>query len=471
MAVSAALFLAACVMSLACDVSPAAGPVIRKVSTNCPLKAGDDLVITVEHTGGKAVIVKGGWLTKPVRVGAPDGRGNPKGADLASPVTIRIPTAEVVEDVYTLAIHVANWATDADVGKPGQGLGAVPHRGFTTTETEVRFRGHVPKGTVKPERTRIVFESRDHVNFPWAVRSPDGTIWLSFSTGTHTRTETGNRLWSLDNGKTWQRPDKHLPGIMTCPMPGGKVMHLQAWAARPVENNVFPMTVRVWPDPRSTTSENRKVRVRIPLPIAALNLHRTLLRRPDGTLLATAYATIDKDGGTVSFCLASRDEGKTWSYLSTIARGRDGKPGREAYCEPAMVQLADGDLLCFLRTGNSGPLMQTRSTDGGKTWDEPRKIAPAGVDPHAIVLSDGTLVVSFGRPGVSLLVDFDGTGQKWDKAVSVYRGMGCGYTSLVEIEPGVLMVLYTESGLLHREGPGPLNRMMAAYVRIRKLGK
>ncbi len=175
-------------------------------------------------------------------------------------------------------------------------------------------------------------------------------------------------------------------------------------------------------------------------PIGMLT-HRSLVRMPNGDLIGTGYGRSDKQPDTSHcFCIISHDEGKTWKYYSTIAEGKS--PGREGFGEPVMLLLANGDLLCHIRTG--GPLLQVRSKDGGKTWSKPKQIADFGVDPDLIQLSNGAVVTSYGRPGVWLNVDFDGTGEEWDKTVEIYSGPGCSYTSLVEIEPGLVALFYGE---------------------------
>ncbi len=64
-------------------------------------------------------------------------------------------------------------------------------------------------------------------------------------------------------------------------------------------------------------------------------------------------------------------------------------------------------------------------------------------------------------------MDFDGTGETWDRTLDVYKGPGCSYTSLVEIEPGLVMLFYTESSFCATNvGFYPLNRLVALYMRI-----
>jgi len=74
------------------------------------------------------------------------------------------------------------------------------------------------------------------------------------------------------------------------------------------------------------------------------------------------------------------------------------------------------------------------------------------------------------NPKITLLVDYEGTGEKWDSEVVLYRGESSGYTSITEVEPGLLMLFYDENAFVSGRKDGgdqfPLNRIMAAYVRI-----
>lgn len=66
-----------------------------------------------------------------------------------------------------------------------------------------------------------------------------------------------------------------------------------------------------------------------------------------------------------SFVLYSDDDGLTWRMSRTTMTA----PGRGAH-EPAIVELQDGRLLCFLRT-TCKCIYKSLSNDGGETWSEP----------------------------------------------------------------------------------------------------
>ncbi len=79
--------------------------------------------------------------------------------------------------------------------------------------------------------------------------------------------------------------------------------------------------------------------------------------------LASRRILVECDDLDSTFCLISDDEGATWH------EGQHVKPAAGGCWEPAAVELKDGRVLMFLRTGLGGQY-QTLSEDGGETWSE-----------------------------------------------------------------------------------------------------
>jgi sialidase-1 len=83
-------------------------------------------------------------------------------------------------------------------------------------------------------------------------------------------------------------------------------------------------------------------------------------------------------------CYLSDDVGRTWQRSSTTL-DRDVDGNRVNFQEPGVVELKDGSLLIFIRT-EEGSQYLTRSSDGGKTWTEPRPseilspLSPASIE-------------------------------------------------------------------------------------------
>ena len=149
---------------------------------------------------------------------------------------------------------------------------------------------------------------------------------------------------------------------------------------------------------------------------------------PDGSLVAVTYPSISATGPPFHFasaCWRSTDRGRTWRMQARIAYAPDEQADakakvRDGFTEPAFTRLRDGSLLAVLRTtdGNGvGPMYQTRSRDGGRTWSRPAVIAANGVLPRLLRLGNGMLVLASGRPGVQLRFSQSGLADDWSDPV------------------------------------------------------
>lgn len=336
---------------------------------------------------------------------------------------------------------------------------------------EYRQRSPLVGGTVSFDDLRTVRKDELPLNFSFAEGFSDGTIWLYHSIGQHVQDERKSSLWSLDNGETWSPPDVEIKTLDTCQLSDGSVISLDVWDAE--IKTTHTGEISRWATPR-TPAQSEAVEIELPFP-AAMLLHRSMVALRGGRLLAIAYGRIDEDDPkSITYLLCSEDNGRTWEYLSRVPKE---SPGTEGFCEPCLLELANGDLICLMRTGgslgewdrreNCGPLMQSKSTDGGRTWSEPVAIASYGVDPHAVKLSDGTIVAAAGRPGVYVLVDFTGTGENWQR-IDIYSGPGSSYTSLVETGPGKVLLFYDESAFCLEKGSGVFNRIVCVEMVICK---
>jgi hypothetical protein len=173
-----------------------------------------------------------------------------------------------------------------------------------------------------------------------------------------------------------------------------------------------------------------------------------VLQNPDGSLIVSAYAnTAYSDPHTPKYgvyAYRSNDYGVTWNSVSTVANDPNIQ-GWNGYCEPTISFTSKGDVLAVMRTGDELPLMQARSTDGGATWGSPTPTGSLGVDPDLLLMSNGVLACSYGRPGNRLMFSADGTGANWSDRLELYEYSGSsstGYTSLAEVAPGKLLMVY-----------------------------
>ncbi len=189
---------------------------------------------------------------------------------------------------------------------------------------------------------------------------------------------------------------------------------------------------------------------------------RSILELPDGSLLAFFYGFWEGDTKYRAVAARSTDQGLTFDYLATIGYDSNPELGRyfEGYNEGIFSWTSDGDILCVMRVGSFHSLRQARSTDYGKTWSEPVILDPdldpesqhtasgpedvgvASVNPDMLLMSNGVLACSFGRPGNSIMFDPTGTGENWQKPIMVWWGGLTGYTCMQEIAPGKLMYVY-----------------------------
>jgi hypothetical protein len=155
----------------------------------------------------------------------------------------------------------------------------------------------------------------------------------------------------------------------------------------------------------------------------------------DRTLLMPYYLVYVGDaGGARAELLASTDRGRTFVRHSTIAL----PPANHQYPEPDVVELRDGSLFSVFRhhvqtspgTWELAPLLSARSTDGGLTWSAPTEVRPSfgagappsrtGINPQLILMPNGALVLSSGRPDNYVAVSTAGDGVAWDLAKITY---------------------------------------------------
>ena len=116
---------------------------------------------------------------------------------------------------------------------------------------------------------------------------------------------------------------------------------------------------------------------------------------PDGTLLLPliGYNVRGDIENHAAVLLSSKDQGRTWQYLSTIADDPGGKLGR--FHEPGLVRLQSGNLVAAMRN-SSGYVWIARSSDNGRTWTKAEPSPMTGHPADLIELSDGRLLCTYG---------------------------------------------------------------------------
>lgn len=208
-----------------------------------------------------------------------------------------------------------------------------------------------------------------------------------------------------------------------------------------------------------------------------------LVEMPNGYLINTMSGNLKFDRTPIPYfkqpayqfrvwsCI-SRDRGCTWQYLSTVASSYtfDVPAMAEGFNESSLACTGEDSLVCVMRTGGNPhqwpscflPLYASLSHDGGLSWDTPRMVARNGVRPMLLRMSNGVVVCKSGRPGSFLVFSADG-GDTWspphvmddyDAPWAPDIHCSCGYGSIGEMEPGVLMVLYDKYDNDGSEGGG-----------------
>lgn len=172
--------------------------------------------------------------------------------------------------------------------------------------------------------------------------------------------------------------------------------------------------------------------------------------RHHGELLYVDYRTncLRADGATPDgwscLLMASRDNGRSFRKRSVLATGR--------VYEPMLADTAEGDLVCVIRGTDQEqrPMLITRSTDDGHTWEAPRELFTFGVFPALVRLGNGVLLLAFGRPGVWVSASLDG-GRTWGDPVPVIAGDAgaihadtCGYTNLLPVSDDTALLVYAD---------------------------
>ncbi len=147
----------------------------------------------------------------------------------------------------------------------------------------------------------------------------------------------------------------------------------------------------------------------------------------------------------------SSDDGKTWKWLSDIPT-RNGDSHRE-YHELHAVEAEPGHVVVHIRNhnaANAGETLQCESTDGGKTWSEPRSIGVWGLPSHLMKLKDDRLLMTYGyrrAPFGNQARVSDDAGKTWSEPITLSddgAGGDLGYPSTVQLADGSLLTAWYE---------------------------
>ncbi|MFC1479141.1 BNR-4 repeat-containing protein [Planctomycetota bacterium] len=376
----------------------------------------------------------------------------------------------------------------------------------------------VPVALSKPSEKRWGF-----FQFPAFSPLPDGRILLMFSVQHDSVAEYGNKApayVSADKGKTWKTfSDKGFinkaPHMSISKVMNGEYMCIPA--SDPIDihktglkmpdpagkfktyteillydMNKFPVKIQKYfmklPAYRWTPREKKWKKTAVMYDIRnglawtrgkghkhSRFLPRTWLERPllcvDKELFYADYRRAFRlDDGSIppnrgSFCMVSKDNGRTFVKRSTIAVDKSGK---DLMGEPMLAVNKNKELVCIIRRAarRNISMMITYSKDRGKTWEKPKPLHNFGVFPAIMLLDCGVMPLTFGRPGVYMSFSLNGLGRKWTDPIPLKAQKGggltsktCGYTSIFPISPNEFLVAYTDF-----EWKGPDNKAHKAIL-------
>lgn len=169
----------------------------------------------------------------------------------------------------------------------------------------------------------------------------------------------------------------------------------------------------------------------------------------DGRLLYPGR-TMWKEEERVGVC-ESTDDGQSWHWLADIAP-RNGDEISN-YHELHGVETTDGRILVQIRNHNENnyrETLQCESSDGGRSWSEPRAIGVWGLPSHLLRLHDGRLLMTYGYRrapfGNQARLSTD-QGRTWSEPLTLsgsdFRG-DLGYPSTAELDDGTLLSVWYE---------------------------
>lgn len=223
-------------------------------------------------------------------------------------------------------------------------------------------------------------------SYPTVATLPDGRLFLTWEAGDGRSEDTRVvGAFSTDGGRTWSKPQTLIdtPLVDADPTLVLTKTEIQVYStSRPVSPVTYSET---WKTSRRFDGDHWAAPVKMPAHhvYEVGKVHRGL-RLGDGTLvLPYSWDIYLEAGKAVAFegamklrsgVLRSQDEGMTWTVggdMDVDVAKKITARGTGGVCEPAMELLPNGDIYALMRTSDEW-LYESRSHDGGLTWDPPR---------------------------------------------------------------------------------------------------
>lgn len=344
-----------------------------------------------------------------------------------------------------------------------------------------------------------------------AARSPlvssfaDGTVLLFAGSKLGAQT-----VRSEDAGQTWRIQKNPIGHLNTLALDAERLLVLE-YNPKPIPDQAGRYRTKRWVSADRGRSLPEAEEALLSLPVETINpklvcwFHGNLVRLDDGDLLTVMQG---EEGVSPTswrtFLVRSRDEGKTWQYVSMLADRHNLAPIKpqltatgfriHGSVEPTLVSLGNRRLVCITRTVDdeskipesqygpasdsyhdlsytipgdgihksmstlpadrfytpgppSAPLVILYSEDEGQTWTKPAPMRQArGCFPRTALSADGILALSYGGLGVPrwgncISFSLDG-GKTWTDEINFGPFLTTGYTNLVCTGEGKFLAFF-----------------------------
>lgn len=304
--------------------------------------------------------------------------------------------------------------------------------------------------------------------YPTVVTLPDGTLFLTWTaTGDSEKSARIVGAFSRDGGHTWTPPEVLINTDMGDYDPNIILTsdEIQVYStSTPISEKLIKHS-EMWKTSRKISGGKWSKPIKMPLhhkyEVGKIHSGLTL---PDGTLLmpyswdipAEEEKPADSEGRMKlkSGVLRSRDGGRSWTPGGDmfVETPRTSPFSTGGVAEPAMVLLPDGELFCLLRTSDVWHY-QSRSHDGGLTWETPSPSSLRGHNtPSALhcLRDSGDVMVVWNnslrdRWPLEVALSSDGC-KTWSGPRTLVNSIGyqCSYPTATQAADGTLIAIWQQ---------------------------
>jgi sialidase-1 len=320
-------------------------------------------------------------------------------------------------------------------------------------------------------KTRVIEPDR-YIGWPTIGKMKDGELIAIFSGDRDAHVCPWGKtqiIRSRDNGKTWSQPET-INNTVLDDRDAGIIQTAQgtiviSWFTSiaftlPVYKTAYERYARfaekIIPEVREKYLGNwvrrsedggktwgEAVRTKVSAPHGPISLK-------DGRLLYVGTSQYEQRKGI--FIEESTDDGRSWKVIAELPKTDE----TWNMSEPHMVELASGKLIAMVRNEPKDRtkcfLLQSESTDGGKTWTPLHSTGIWGYPPHLIQLKNGWVMVVYGyrlEPYSQRACISKNEGKTWDIAnpITIANAIGpdMGYPSSVQLDDESILTTFYQA--------------------------